>query len=77
MVAVCALHRYRPRLFYACFPFFVGMCISTVYGRYHYVADVLAGIAVGAAAWLVAENLMLRPGALPRPQTPRTITEPF
>ena len=77
MVAVCALHRYRPRLFYACFPFFVGMCISTVYGRYHYVADVLAVIAVGAAAWLVAENLMLRPGALPRPKTSHASVAPF
>jgi membrane-associated phospholipid phosphatase len=67
MVAVCALHRYRPRLFYACFPFFVGMCISTVYGRYHYVADVLAGIALGGIAWIAAELLMLHRGALPRP----------
>ena len=65
MVAVCALHRYRPRLFYACFPFFIGMCISTVYGRYHYVADVLAGIALGALAWLTADFLMARRGAVP------------
>jgi membrane-associated phospholipid phosphatase len=67
MVAVCALHRYRPRLFYACFPLFVGMCISTVYGRYHYVADVLAGIALGALAWLSADFLMARRGATPAP----------
>ena len=65
MVAVCALHRYRPRLFYACFPFFVGMCVSTVYGRYHYVADVLAGIALGAIAWLCADLLMARRNAVP------------
>jgi membrane-associated phospholipid phosphatase len=65
MVAVCALHRYRPRLFYASFPFFIGMCVSTVYGRYHYVGDVLAGIALGAIAWLAADLLMARCGAVP------------
>jgi membrane-associated phospholipid phosphatase len=46
-------------------PFFVGMCLATVYGRYHYVADVLAGIVVGSIAWLCAERLMLRRGAVP------------
>lgn len=70
MVALCALHRYRPRLFYGCFPFFIGMCVSTVYGRYHYVADVLAGIAVGGIAWLAAELLMLRRGAVPQISRP-------
>jgi membrane-associated phospholipid phosphatase len=70
MVAICALHRYRPRLFCACFPFFIGMCVSTVYGRYHYVADVLAGIAVGGIVWLVAEGLMVCSGALPRQLRP-------
>jgi membrane-associated phospholipid phosphatase len=52
-------------LFYVCLPFFVGMCVATVYGRYHYVADVLAGIVVGSVAWICAERLMLRRGAVP------------
>jgi membrane-associated phospholipid phosphatase len=65
MVAIWAAARYRRGIFYACLPFFVGMCVATVYGRYHYVADVLAGIVVGSVAWLCAEGLMLRRGAVP------------
>jgi membrane-associated phospholipid phosphatase len=40
------------------------MCISTVYGRYHYIADVLAGIIVGALGFAVGSWLMERKGAL-------------
>jgi membrane-associated phospholipid phosphatase len=65
MVAIWAAARYRRWLFWICLPFFVGMCVATVYGRYHYVADVLAGILVGSIAWLAAQKLMLRRGALP------------
>ena len=65
MVAIWAAARYRRGLFWACLPFFAGMCVATVYGRYHYVADVLAGIVVGSVAWLAAERLMLRRGAVP------------
>jgi membrane-associated phospholipid phosphatase len=71
MVAIWAAHRYKPWLFWICLPFFIGMCVATVYGRYHYVADVLAGIAVGSIAWLVAERLMLRRGALPQQMHPQ------
>jgi membrane-associated phospholipid phosphatase len=58
MVAILAARRYKPRLFWICLPFFLGMCVATVYGRYHYVADVIAGIAVGAMAWGAGERLM-------------------
>jgi membrane-associated phospholipid phosphatase len=34
------------------------MCVATVYGRYHYVADVIAGIAVGAIGWAAGQRLM-------------------
>jgi membrane-associated phospholipid phosphatase len=40
------------------------MCVSTVYGRYHYIADVLAGIAVGAIGLAAGSWLMERKGAL-------------
>ncbi|UCE18343.1 MAG: phosphatase PAP2 family protein [Gemmatimonadota bacterium] len=36
-------------LFYTLLPIFLCMSVSTVYGRYHYVADVIAGIAIGVA----------------------------
>jgi membrane-associated phospholipid phosphatase len=64
MVALLAAYRYRQWLFWVCLPFFVSMCIATVYGRYHYVADVLAGIAVGAIGFAAGSLLMKRKGAL-------------
>ncbi len=65
MVAILASWRYRRWLFWACLPFFVAMCVSTVYGRYHYMADVIAGIAVGAMGFSVGTWLMRQRGALP------------
>jgi membrane-associated phospholipid phosphatase len=60
MVAILAARRYKPWLFSICLPFFAAMCVATVYGRYHYVADVIAGIAVGSIAWAAGERLMER-----------------
>ncbi len=65
MVAILASWRYRRWLFWVCLPFFASMCISTVYGRYHYMADVLAGIAVGTMGFSVGTWLTQRRGALP------------
>jgi membrane-associated phospholipid phosphatase len=64
MVALLAAYRYRRWLFWVCLPFFTSMCVATVYGRYHYVADVLAGIAVGAIGFVIGSWLMERKGAL-------------
>jgi membrane-associated phospholipid phosphatase len=66
LVAICAAWRYRRWLFWACLPFFVSMCVATVYGRYHYVADVFAGLIVGALASLAAQRLMRRQRAMPQ-----------
>jgi membrane-associated phospholipid phosphatase len=66
MVAIAASWHYRRWLFWVCLPFFVSMCVSTVYGRYHYMADVLGGVAVGAIGFSVGTRLMQRTGALPR-----------
>ena len=68
MVAMLAARRYRPWLFWTCLPFFICMCVATVYGRYHYVADVLAGIVVGSMGWAAGQWLTERPGALSRDQ---------
>ncbi len=65
MVAMLAAWRYRRWLFWVCFPFFVCMCVSTVYGRYHYVADVVGGLAVGTMGFLMGSRLMQRAGAIP------------
>jgi len=65
MVAMLAARRYTPWLFWICLPFFLSMCVATVYGRYHYVADVLAGIVVGAIGWVAGQWLMERTAVVP------------
>ena len=65
VVAIVASWHYRRWLFWTCLPFFVSMCLSTVYGRYHYMADVLGGIAVGAIGFSVGTRLLQQTGALP------------
>jgi membrane-associated phospholipid phosphatase len=64
MVAILASWRYRRWLFWLCLPFFVCMMIATVYGGYHYVADVLAGMLTGAIGFACGSWLINRPGAL-------------
>jgi membrane-associated phospholipid phosphatase len=65
MVALLAARRYKPWLFWICLPFFLCMCAATVYGRYHYVADVLAGIAVGALGGALGQWILQSKGAVP------------
>ena len=43
------IRRYKKGVYYLMLPLVVSMVLSTVYGRYHYVSDALAGILVG---WL-------------------------
>jgi membrane-associated phospholipid phosphatase len=69
MVAILASWRYRRWLFWVCLPFFASMCVATVYGRYHYIADVLAGLAVGAIGFLAGDWLMHFRGALPEQES--------
>lgn len=64
-VAILASWRYRRWLFWICLPLFVCMCVATVYGRYHYVADVLAGLITGAWGFYAGHWVISRSGALP------------
>lgn len=66
MVAILASWRYRRWLFWVCLPFFLCMCVATVYGRYHYVADVIGGVVVGTIGFLAGTELMRRGGAVPK-----------
>jgi membrane-associated phospholipid phosphatase len=36
---------------------FILLCMATVYGRYHYISDVVAGIAVGMACLIIADRI--------------------
>ncbi|MGH9863828.1 MAG: phosphatase PAP2 family protein [Candidatus Acidiferrales bacterium] len=64
-VAILASWRYRRRLFWICLPFFVCMCVATVYGRYHYIADVFAGLVTGAWGFYAGQWLISHRAALP------------
>jgi len=64
-VALLGAWRYRRYLFWVFLPLFIAMCVSTIYCRYHYIADVFAGILVGAIGFILAERLMAVRGANP------------
>jgi len=68
-VLLCAW-QYRRWLFWIHLPLFVLMVISTVYGRYHYVGDGLAGLLTGAAGFAAAHLLMKSRGAVPKIRVP-------
>ena len=57
-VAVLSAWRFRRWLFWVFLPFYLAMLVSTVYGRYHYVADIFGGFVVGGAGVVIAERLM-------------------
>jgi membrane-associated phospholipid phosphatase len=56
--------RHRRWLFWIMLPLVAAMCLSTVYGRYHYMVDVFAGLSTGTLGYFVGAKLMRRRGAL-------------
>lgn len=57
VVALVAAFRWSKRLGFALAPLVIGVMISTVYGRYHYAADVWGGVMVGAVGcWAGAKS---------------------
>jgi membrane-associated phospholipid phosphatase len=45
-------------------PVFLFMCVSTVWGRYHYVADVFAGMTTGTIGFVIGSSIMQQRGAV-------------
>jgi membrane-associated phospholipid phosphatase len=58
--------RHRRWLFWVMLPLVMCMCVSTLWGRYHYLADVFAGIVTGTLGYLLGRWLM-RFGITERP----------
>jgi membrane-associated phospholipid phosphatase len=50
--------RHRRWLFWVMLPLVLCMCVSTVYGRYHYVADIFAGMVTGTLGYCIGGWLM-------------------
>ncbi|HXQ98162.1 MAG TPA: phosphatase PAP2 family protein [Candidatus Limnocylindrales bacterium] len=65
LVALLGAWRYRRGLFWIFLPFFACMCVSTVYVRNHYIADVLGGLIVGWIGFQIGHWLMQLPGSCP------------
>ena len=65
LVVLMLAWTYRKRMAFYMTPFVLGLFVATVYNRYHYVSDVLAGFVVGLAAFYV--------GRLVYPEEPKQV----
>src|SRR5207244_184517 len=52
--------RHRRWLFWVMLPLVLCMCVSTVWGRYHYVADIFGGMITGTLGYVLGKWLMRR-----------------
>ncbi len=66
VVLVYALRHHRI-LFYVLSPFIFSLFVATVYGRFYYVSDVLAGLLVGGISILVCDRIIKKQSIVPRP----------
>ncbi len=75
--ALLGAWRYRRWLLWVHLPLLILMIVSTVYGRYHYLGDGLAGLLVGLAGFYAGHWLMSRHGSIPRiqPNQPPSATD--
>jgi len=62
--AVWGAWKFRRRLFWVMVPFFFLMCVSTIWGRYHYVADILGGMTTGTLGYVIGDRIMKWKGAV-------------
>jgi len=58
VAALWGAWRHRRWLFWVMLPIVAAMCLSTVWGRYHYVADILGGIITGTLGYLIGSRIM-------------------
>jgi membrane-associated phospholipid phosphatase len=52
--------RHRRWLFWVMLPLVLCMCVSTVWGRYHYVADIFGGMVTGTLGYVIGRWIMKR-----------------
>ncbi len=56
LAAALCCRRYLPRLGLIYLALFALMCLATMYLRYHYFADVLAGLPIGGASYIASRR---------------------
>jgi membrane-associated phospholipid phosphatase len=64
VAAIWGAWRFRRWLFWVMLPLVAAMGFSTIWGRYHYVADILGGIVTGTLGYWIGGWIMRRNGAL-------------
>jgi hypothetical protein len=64
IAALWGAWRHRRWLFWVLLPLVLCMCASTIWGRYHYVADVFAGLATGTLGFVMGTWMMRCRGAV-------------
>jgi len=79
VAALWGAWRYRRWLFWVLTPLVISMCVSTIWGRYHYIADVFAGLVTGTLGYWLGSLLMRREGAVAseRPVQRKSPVRPF
>jgi len=64
VAALWGAWRHRRWLFWVMAPLVACMCVSTVWGRYHYVVDVFGGMVTGTLGYMIGSWMMKRRGAV-------------
>jgi membrane-associated phospholipid phosphatase len=67
VAALWGAWRHRRWLFWVMAPLVACMCVATVWGRYHYVADVFGGMVTGTLGYVIGSWLMKTRGAIATP----------
>jgi membrane-associated phospholipid phosphatase len=58
VAALWGAWRHRRWLFWVLAPLVLCMCVSTIWGRYHYVVDVFAGMVTGTLGYIIGRRIM-------------------
>jgi membrane-associated phospholipid phosphatase len=56
--------KFRRWLFWVMAPLVFLMCVSTIWGRYHYIADIFGGMVTGTLGYVIGSWVMERKGAV-------------
>jgi membrane-associated phospholipid phosphatase len=64
VAALWGAWRHRRWLFWIFLPSVLCMCVSTVYVRNHYVADVFGGMVTGTLGYVIGSSIMKTRGAV-------------
>ncbi|HLG93337.1 MAG TPA: phosphatase PAP2 family protein [candidate division Zixibacteria bacterium] len=59
VLVLMGLYRGAKNWFWILLPFVMGLAVGTVYGRFHYVSDVIVGLAIAPAAFQLARRWLV------------------